>query len=131
LQSTSRSALEFGIQCFHIPTDIDIPCISSHVQAEALVQHAQSSILEMEPIGSQLITSQRETCCLWQESSSQTATQTVEEGMTGEKPLSSEDNEVPALAVFTGPRKLLTMVILHQESTMCKRFTSCIPLAAW
>jgi len=31
-----------------VPTDINIRSISSHTQAEALVQHAQQSILDME-----------------------------------------------------------------------------------
>ena len=32
----------------HVPTDINIHSISSHAQAEALVQPAQQSILDME-----------------------------------------------------------------------------------
>jgi hypothetical protein len=64
----------FGIRP-HIPTDIDIRPISSHAQAEALVQRAQQSISEMEPTESQSITSQYETRCVRRESSSQTSSQ--------------------------------------------------------
>jgi hypothetical protein len=39
-----------GFRRSHIPMDIDIRSISSHAQAEALVQRAQQSILEMEDI---------------------------------------------------------------------------------
>lgn len=38
----------FGTRRSHVPVDIDIRSISSHAQAEALVQRAQQSILDME-----------------------------------------------------------------------------------
>ena len=43
-----RSQTDHGIQRSHPPINIDIQSILSHAQAEALVQHAQQSILAME-----------------------------------------------------------------------------------
>jgi hypothetical protein len=46
--TTTDQQTSLGTRRPHVPTDIDIRSISSHAQAEALVQRAQQDILEME-----------------------------------------------------------------------------------
>lgn len=101
----------FGFRRSHIPTDIDIRSISSHAQAEALVQRAQQSILEMDdipPDDNSLLSSGRSPLsaklAVYGESLAlERRLKRVEEGMTGEDSSLSaeEENEGLPVAVFT------------------------------
>jgi hypothetical protein len=100
----------FGFRRSHIAVDIDIRSISSHAQAEALVQRAQQSILEMEDIpddnplssGRLHYLSVRNLLPAYGASLAlERRLKRVEEGITGEDSLSLEESEVPAIAVFT------------------------------
>ncbi|KIM81374.1 hypothetical protein PILCRDRAFT_499863 [Piloderma croceum F 1598] len=96
-----------GLRRSHIPTDVEIRSISSHAQAEALVQHAQQSIFDMEyilddnPLSPGRLPLSAKLAAYGESLALERQLKQVEEGMTGEEPLSAEESEVPVIAVFT------------------------------
>jgi hypothetical protein len=108
-ESSDSQQPTLGIRRARVPTDIDIRSISSHAQAEALVQRAQQSILDMEgvpgdddlmggggrsPLSARLA-AYGETLAL------ERRLKRVEEGKNDEDSQSIEDQETPASPAFT------------------------------
>jgi hypothetical protein len=108
LSSPPDHQTSLGTRRPHVPTDIDIRSISSHAQAEALVQRAQQDILEMEgvpddnnPLSSGRSPLSAKLAAYGESLALERRLKRVEEGMTGEDPRSVEDDELPVSVVFT------------------------------